>query len=68
MAAPTVDVTFKGVTIEGQFVERPRSIAPSQWLAFWRDVARLGGEYDYQNPEQGRTLAQAKEAVSLTKG
>jgi hypothetical protein len=36
LGVPEIVVTPNDVTVCGVRVERPSSIAPSQWLAFWR--------------------------------
>lgn len=40
LGKPQIDVTTNEVVIMGTRIERPPTIAPSQWLKFWESVAK----------------------------
>lgn len=41
-----IEVTIKGVTIEGILIPRPSRVSISQWLDFWERVRDIG-QADY---------------------
>lgn len=43
-----IEIFTNHVVINGQRVERPSSMSPSQWIAYWENAT---GKYDYEKKD-----------------